>query len=274
MPDDTESAWPNAQTLYFDILTSPLFQKLFILGMIAFYLLDVLGCYIYDKYVPKEQQIRMQREQFAGHFISIVHALMIASSATLLIANYLPLDALNANENEILIFQYKCCAVFSGSYFFLDAILIAYYYKQSMLKTISFVVHHFVCLLCMVTVILTAPIMTYLSALNFLIEWSTVILNIRIFARVWSCKYIYFISGWSVIITYPLARVAWNVYMIFISFKSEYLVNYSCPQAPIVLGGAEVFVLLLSAYYYLAIIMASPQKMYMLKKVKSVEKDC
>ncbi len=54
MPEDTEPAWTQMSTLYLDIFTNVLFQQLFIVGLVIFYLLDILGCYIYDKYVPKD----------------------------------------------------------------------------------------------------------------------------------------------------------------------------------------------------------------------------
>ena len=262
-------------SLYLDVFTSSYFMCVFVVGLIIWYLLECLGCFFYTHYVPLDHQRKMQKEQFAGHFISILHALMIAGASTIVCSQYTPRQALNASMDEPIIKMYKYAATWSASYFLLDSMFITYYYKQKMNKKLAFVVHHFCTGICMVSVLLTHPIITYISALNFLIEWSTVMLNIRIFARIWSLKMVYFIGGWAVIITYPATRMGWNLYMIYTSFFSEYLTVYTCKHAYIVLGGAEIFVVLLSTFYYVSVIMVNPQKMYILKNApKPMEKDC
>eukprot|EP00484_Ammonia_sp_Unknown_P029226 CAMPEP_0197027008 /NCGR_PEP_ID=MMETSP1384-20130603/7006_1 /TAXON_ID=29189 /ORGANISM="Ammonia sp." /LENGTH=296 /DNA_ID=CAMNT_0042455797 /DNA_START=44 /DNA_END=934 /DNA_ORIENTATION=+ len=275
MPSDFEPPYPSATALYADTFRNSYFQNVFLLGLVIFYVLDIVGCYLYTHYVPADQQSKMQKEQFAGHFISMMHALMIAGCSTLVTCTLTPYQALTTSDREPIIVLYKYAATFSAAYFLLDAIFISYYYQQAWSKKLAFVFHHFFSGICMCSILLTHPILTYISALNFLIEWSTVMLNVRIFARIWSLKMLYFVAGWAVIFTYPFTRIVWNGYMILISFNSEYLPNYSCPQAPLVLGGAEIFVVLLSAYYYVTVIMVKPQQMYVLKiATKKVEKDC
>lgn len=268
--------YDSCYDVFRDAFTSSYFFFIFSIGLFMWYLLDILGCYIHTHYISEYERNKIQKEQFAGHFIGLLHAIMISIASTLVAIQYLPYQALTASPSDTYILIYKYSATWSASYFLLDGIFITYYYDCTIKKKLAFAVHHFVSGICQCSVLLTHPIITYISALNFLIEWSTVWLNIRIFAKIWRMKWLYFIAGWNVIISYPFWRMGWNIYMIIISFKSEYLKVYTCNYGSYVLGGAEIFVFFLSIYYYLAVIMVNPKRMYDMRKSsrKPIEKDC
>ena len=275
LSQDTEPLYPTLTSLYADVFSHPLFFQLFAIGLIFWYSLDVLGCHMFYKCVPLGTQQRMQKEQFAGHFISFFNALMIASSSLFVVLSYTPFAALSADPNETPLVIFKCSAIFSAAYFLLDAIFITMYYKQATTKTVAFVIHHFLSGICIISCTVTGPINTYVSALNFMIEWSTVLLNIRIFARIWNLERIYFVSGIGVIVSYPLTRIVWNGYLILIAFTSEYVEAYSTYGGGIVLGTAGLFVAALSSFYYFTVILRKPQKIYILGQAeKRVQKDC
>ena len=179
LPPDTKPLYPSLSTLYADVFTNPFYCQIFAIGLCIWYSLDMLGCHIYKTWVPLSTQHRMQEEQFAGHFISHIHALMIAGSSLLMVMTYNSFSALNADPNDIVMRMFKYSATFSAAYFLLDAIFISMYYKQAKSKTVAFVIHHCVSGICIISCIVTGPIMTYIYALFFLIEWSTVVLNIR-----------------------------------------------------------------------------------------------
>jgi|ERR1712129_250419 len=152
------------------------------------------------------------------------------------------------------------------SYFVMDAILICVYHPRSFKEKATFTVHHLLCGICMSAVFKMHPLFTYLTALNFLIEWSTVALNMRIFAKLYSMERTYFVCGWCVLITYPFTRIAWNAWLMWISFGSYYIPHLVCDGAQYILGGVQCFVCLMSIYYYFCVILANPKKMYILKK--------
>lgn len=172
------------------------------------------------------------------------------------------MDALNASHDDTLILIFKWCTTFSASYLALDALLRCFQHTRSLPEKAAFVVHHLLCFVSACPVFLTNPIITYISALMCLIEWSTVALNVRIFAKLWRLERMYFFAGWAIIILYPFTRIAWNAYLVWISFASEYLTHYITQSAKYFLGGCQLFVFVLSAYYYAAVIMAKPTKMY------------
>merc|ERR1712228_1010217 len=234
-----------------------------------FFCLNSIGGYIYDRWVPMEQHKKYNRAVFASDISSTIHSLMISISASLLITIYTPIDALNASHDDTLILTYKWCATFSASYFALDALLLTLYQPRPLAEKALWIVHHIFSGMCMCSIFLTHPIIAYMNALPFLIEWSTVALNLRIFARLWGLKGLYFVFGWAVIISYPLTRIVWNAYLIWIAFASdnylEYLSHYLCEGAQQLIVATELFVFLMSTYYYCAVIMAKPKKMYKLK---------
>ena len=274
-PSQQQPGYPTCSALFADTFTNSHWLYTFAISFIAWYIIECIGCSLWRQYVPKDQRIKIQKEQFSGHFISMIHSTMIACASTLVATQYTPLQALNATTNfsdDPPIWIYRYCATFSASYFLLDACVIWFYYQQSWDKRLSFVIHHFLSGICMCAVLLAEhPIVAYISALNFLIEWSTVFLNIRILARIWSLKSLYFIGGMGMILTYPATRMGWNLYLILISFNSGYVTTYTCPGAGYILGSAEIFVCGLSTFYYFSVIMVKPYKMYTLKTARDTK---
>ena len=254
--------------LYRDAFSSPHFMYIFGIGVCLWYSFDSLGWVIWEHLVALKYHKKIGKMQFAGNFISITHATMIAGASTLVTTQYSPQQALDASFDEPIITIYKYAATLSAAYYFLDTIfiIISYHYDYPIDKKIASIIHHFCSGICLCSVLLTHPIVTYISALNFLMKWTTVILNIRIFARIWSIRSVYFFSGLGVIISYPLTQILWNSYMIFITLYSEYLTVYACPEARWILGGAQIFVCLVSIYYYLTLIMKNPSQMYRLSE--------
>lgn len=205
----------------------------------------------------------MQREQFAGHFTSLIHSVMMSKGALCVVFSYTPSSAYRASPDESVILMWRTVAVLSTAYFAMDSVLMVLLVQRSAMKKAMFVVHHALVGtgMCFVFMRETNPMSSYLSAVWALVELSTVVLNVRIFARVWRSERMYRVSGWAVLVTYPLARLIWNPYAVWCCFP---LLDGAGRMVVVALGGC---VSLLSAYYYLFFILANPRGVFTLAPI-------
>ena len=224
---DAGTVSPSVSAFYYDTFHDPLFQTLFVIGFIGFYLLEIVGCHIHSHYVPPVQRVKIQKEQFAGNVTSMFHSLMISISAIAVSVSYrTPMDAFNASPSDPVIVVYKWCIVFSFAYFIVDALLIFMYYDQSTIKTVSFLIHHLGMASGIASILTTHPFLAYVSAMWLIGELSTVCLNLRIFARVWGLQWMYMVSGFGVIVSYPTLRLLWMPYVTWSIWDKGYLDHF------------------------------------------------
>lgn len=252
------------------------FQLLFVLGLVVFYLIHRYGCYIHTHWVPEAARCKIQREQFAGHVTSTVHSLMMTVLALVVVISYTPTSVYRASPDEPVILMWRTVAVMSTSYFAMDSWLMVMLVRRTATQKALFVAHHVLVAtgMCFVFMRETNPMSTYLSAVWALVELSTVCLNARIFARMWRSERMYRLSGYAVLVSYPLTRMVWNPYAVWCCIPR---LDYFGRMVVLALGG---FITVLSAYYYLFFLLANPRSVYVLAPIAGktttdkIKKDC
>ena len=126
-------------------------------------------------------------------------------------------------------------------------------------------VHHFAIGSGMASVWLTPPLLAYVSGLWMAVEASTVLLNVRIFARICRLPRLYAAAGWGVLVSYPLLRLLWNPYVVSVALALPHIDLLSAPGGSMIVAAGGCFVVALSAYYYVGVILVRGKAMYTLK---------
>ena len=153
-----------------------------------------------------------------------------------------------------------------------NTVWVAIHYRMAMIEKLSWAVHHITVGFAMCTMFSCHPFMNYMVSMSIsIMESSTIFLNLRTFASIWSCPRLYFVFGVSVLVIYPLTRLVWLSYLCWILWYKvgDHIEHLSAPGIMYVVNCCHGVVFILSAYYYFAVMLRKPGRFVILKEGKS-----
>ena len=131
-PPEGGPLWPSVSAFYADTFSNRTFQLLLAIGFVFFLLVQRWGCHLHTHHVRPAERAKIQRAQFAGNLMSLVHSLMISGCGLWLAASLTPAQAYfapsEAWEWPLSLAVYKVASVLSLAYFLLDAACIGCFY--------------------------------------------------------------------------------------------------------------------------------------------------
>lgn len=249
--------------LYMAVLNDRFFQIVFVIGCVFYYILELIGAFLYSKYLSPLKQKSISKYDFAGNVASIVHSLTISFAALLFVYTFKFGDrASDSYENSLAnaVNIYRYCSTFSISYFVIDL-----YFTLRMDKQSKYIMslHHVLSGLMQMPPLISPPSILYVTALEMCIEISTIFLNVRVFGKVFRNTSLYYVSGFTVLVTYPLFRLAFSFYVIYATLISD--IGYMCPSAINILVSVQLFIVCLSLLFF-GRMMKRPSVIYILSE--------
>ena len=265
------SKYGNLGEIYFATITNYTWIILLIIGCLICLFIQFISIKIYHKFIDRihseiNDKAKIKAIAFAQSVQSLIHSIVMCMVCVPLIVNYgLDIDsALNQEENKFII-AYKICTVFSTSYF-----IIATYYDlmvlpHTKLMRFGMVFHHFLCIINQSQIFVVTSAGALMSSLGIQVELSTIFLCIKDMAKLAKNKRIYCVSGVLLMVFYPLTRIGFLPYVIYIIYESKHLFEeWTGLGAYYLLLTSFSFVVMMSLYFY-CLILRHPTKHIILR---------
>eukprot|EP01084_Bolivina_argentea_P022269 41386_1 len=247
--------YSNIFDIYLENIKDSQFTILVLFGCIAFYIVQKIGENIHFYLIKEQHKQKIPMQLFGTHFQSSVHALLASICSYFILFKYLnrtnEMEVMDkTDENYIYVIFYKISTVFSVSYFIVLIPYELFIINQPLIFRIAMLIHHFFGIFCQSLVFLTNPLSVFISAMMVQCELSNIFLNLHAFGLSMDNKYMYFVGGVGALITYPLTRIVFLIYSIYILYnlKHKMMIYISAEGFYLVIIG-EIFVILLSSVY-------------------------
>ena len=220
------------------------FITVFLISLLFFSILQQIGETVYSNTLTAAQKRKTSRTEFGTYFQSCPHAIIIFFSSLCIIID----------ENN---YFYKYITILSFAYYF-HMTIYEFFVPQTKSYLLLMIVHHIFCGFNQFPVYFFGGIIQVISALNFQCEISNLFMNLSWFAQQFDNEYYYKLSGYGILITYPITRVIilpvamYKTYTLDLEYVPiEYYWFAIC---------GEIFVLLMSGIYAVYIII-NPRKL-------------
>ena len=213
--------------------------------------------------------------EFIGYISSSLHALLVTSISLLIAISFSEDDMIQINiargnnveyKEPFLFYIFRFLGVFQTAYFLIDSIQILLCYNhKSWSYRIAMLFHHLLSSACSCCIFYIDPYMAYIYALNALIEFSNIFMNLRFFGKSLNNKTMYFIGGLGTLIFYPLTRIPLTIYCGYLAYFG--LLNvFVGKSAVLLILSTNLFIFVLSVYYTVFSLFIKPKRMFLLKQ--------
>jgi len=167
---------------------------------------------------------------------------------------------LNLDQIPFVFHIFGILGAFQTAYFFIDGIQILFFFPDKTWSyTVAMTVHHLFAACCSCSLYFMGPYLMYIYAINTLIEFSNIFLNIRYFGKTMQNETLYFIGGVGTLLFYPLFRISLTVYCAYVAYFGS---------IHLLLGPSVVFLILLTNTFFL--LLSTYYSLYLFSKPKAV----
>ncbi|ETO18222.1 hypothetical protein RFI_19057 [Reticulomyxa filosa] len=289
MPNTPKQLSTKTFITYWESVTAPwkhgLSVALFLCGCLFFYLTQEFGCWLCRQYFKsrasengskkKEPATEQEKEReaaeidkFGNSVMSVVHCCVMIIGCTPYVLCEEPTEVVPSNQSYQLSFGitmlYKFACNWSQAYLVTDSL--TYIRKYWVHSDNRIMLIHHVCLfvsLCPGALLIydSVPyeglfisftyfyVWLYISSASYMVEYSTLFLNAKHFAKFFNLPVLYFFSGACLVIAYPLLRNVWLAYVIYYTYNSSVDITYTRHSKGVALF-AQIFVYLMSLFYF------------------------
>ena len=237
-------------------------DKTFILSFIGFSVFPFILIWIFGT-----KYFGIKDIEFIGYISSSFHALFVVTICFLITINYTESDLFKINISQnipFLFIIFRFLGIFQTSYFMIDLLQILFFYSdKSISYRIAISIHHIFSLLCSCCIYRIDPFISYIYAINSLIEFSNWFLNIRYFAAKFKYKNLYYFGGIGTLIFYPLTRTLLTGYAAYTAWFGVFHL-FVGNSGVILVVATNIFITILSMYYT-KVLWTKPANVYILK---------
>lgn len=191
---------PSLTEIFYESFTDPIFVTMFISSLIAFQIFQKLGHILWRNCVSKEQKEKSSKWLFGSYVQATLHSIIF-------IPAYYVIITYDTHD-----YIYKYFTIMSCAYYLNMIIYEIVIPQTSIYYMLLMIVHHTICgfvqlpIYCLSAWCFQCGILPLLSAYCFQCEISNLFMDISWFAQQFESKIWYKLSGYGILITFPLTR--------------------------------------------------------------------
>jgi len=251
---------PSLSEIFYESFTDPKFVTMFIASLIAFQLFQKLGHILWRNLFSEEQKEKTSKWLFGSYVQATLHSIIF-------IPAYYVIITYDTSD-----YIYKYFTIMSCAYYLNMIIYEIVIPQSSPYYMLLMIVHHTLCGFVQLPVYYLGGILPILSAYCFQCEISNLFMDISWFAQQFESRIWYKLSGYGILITFPLTRCV----MVPIALYKAYDI-YDKNIVPMeyywfAMFG-YIFVIVMSLTYSISILINPTPLLKMVEKVQSDVKE-